>query len=78
MKQRSEYFKKILTNEYQRRLQQTGKYSFRAFAHSLEIDPSSLHDIMKGERKVGEKVIRKLGEKIGMTLAEVEELLAKK
>ncbi|WP_413575502.1 hypothetical protein ACLVWU_14265 [Bdellovibrio sp. HCB290] len=75
MTNRSELFRARLQTEFQNRVKAHGKYSFRAFAHSLKIDPSSLHDIMKGERKVGEKIIRRLGECIGMSLEEIEQVL---
>ncbi|WP_413582338.1 hypothetical protein [Bdellovibrio sp. HCB288] len=75
MTKRSELFRAKLQDEFQKRVATHRKYSFRAFAHSLKMDPSSLHDIMKGERAVGEILIRRLGEKIGMTLEETERLL---
>lgn len=76
MKTRAELIKNLLQAEYEKRLKKQGKYPLRAFAQSLGIDASNLHAIMKGERKAGAKVIRRLGEKIGLSAEEIDSLLA--
>ena len=76
MKARANLFRIALQTEFIRRQNEHGKYPLRAFAQSLEMDPSSLHDLMKGERKAGAKPIRRLGEKIGLSDNQIEALLA--
>lgn len=78
MKTRAELFRAQLQIEFEKRQSQKGKYPMRAFAQSLEIDPSSLHDILSGERKAGPRLIRRLGLKIGLTEKEIEEILVHK
>jgi plasmid maintenance system antidote protein VapI len=78
MRTASESFKEHLNLEYQKRVVEHGKYSLRAFAHSLGIDAPSLHHIMKGERRVGPKLIRRLGEKLGLSAEVIKAMVDRK
>jgi plasmid maintenance system antidote protein VapI len=78
MKNRSELFRAQLQIEFEKRQNKKGKYPMRAFAQSLGIDASSLHNIMSGERRAGPQLIRRLGLIIGLTEKELEEILEHK
>lgn len=59
-------FRAFLRAELLRRLKSNPHYSMRAFARTLDYDVSSVSKMLKGKRKIGPKLIRKLGSKIGL------------
>jgi transcriptional regulator with XRE-family HTH domain len=56
----------FLQHEYQRRLQQNARYSLRAFALHLEVDPSLLSKVFKGERRPGKKMCQQIEDRLGL------------
>lgn len=55
-----ELVRTYLKNEYSRRVLNNRRYSLRAFARSLKIDPSTLSQIMRGKRPVTQERAREL------------------
>ncbi|MGZ8853044.1 MAG: helix-turn-helix domain-containing protein, partial [Thermoanaerobaculia bacterium] len=52
------------------------RYSLRAFARSLQIDHSTLSQIVRGRRRVTTRAIRSLGVRLRMTPMQVAESCA--
>lgn len=69
-------FKEILRREFERRRQLNARYSVRSFARFLEIDFSTLTKVLKGQRKLSDKSIIKIGQKLNMTPSRIEIYLA--
>lgn len=61
-------FRILLQNEFSRRCQSNPRYSVRAFARDVELDPSSISQILSGSRRVSEKMRLKIANKIGLDL----------
>jgi len=53
-------FKSYLKNELDVRIARNPKYSLRAFAKQLQIEPSSLSKLLRGERKFSEQMVIRL------------------
>ena len=66
------YFKDFLGAELDRRKQKNPRYSLRAFARFLDCDFSTLAKILKGERKMGQRVIKKLSAHFNITDEQLE------
>lgn len=58
-------FRVWLQDEYSRRCRTNSSYSLRAFAKQLGFDSSTLSQILSGKRKVSDKTVQKVTEKIG-------------
>lgn len=65
-----------LTQELAARCKRNPKYSLRAFAHALAMDPSTLAKVLTGKRALGPLAVRRLGEKLGLSPAELERFAA--
>lgn len=65
-------FRSYLMQAYWIRSRRNHRYSFRAFAKDLEIDVSSLRKIINGKRRLGKKVMLKLGTNLGLNQSELE------
>lgn len=65
-------FKEYLIHEFNSRKQKNPRYSLRAFAGFLEIDSSRLSKIFRGKRPIKEKLMKKLGERLGLTPVEID------
>lgn len=65
-------FRHRLAEELAKRCASNARYSLRAFAKMLEIDHSSLSQILRGRRALTEATIRKLGTKLRLTEREIE------
>lgn len=61
-----------LQNEYTNRCKRNSRYSIRAFASFLEIDSSSLSQILSGKRKISQKTLDRFTEKLGKPEIEIE------
>jgi len=61
-----------LKEEWRVRQKKNPSYSQRAFARSLNLDPSDLNKMMKGTRLPGRKVAGAIGQKLGWPAAETE------
>ncbi|MES2769587.1 MAG: TIGR02147 family protein [Bdellovibrionota bacterium] len=60
------YFKIWLQEEFTRRCRVNSRYSLRAFAKSLALDPSTVSQMLSGKRKVSQSMLEKIESKIGM------------
>ncbi len=55
-----------LSDEFARRCRVNNRYSIRAFARQLDIDQSTLTQMLNGKRKVSDKMVNTLEKKIGV------------
>ncbi len=60
----------VLQNELVRRIKDNPRYSLRAFARSLEIDPSLLSKVLNGKRGASRKVFERLVTHLGLSGSE--------
>lgn len=58
-------FRNALNDEFLRRTKKNPRFSIRAFSQQLEIEPSSLAQILGGKRKLTQKMCNRLGTKLG-------------
>jgi uncharacterized protein (TIGR02147 family) len=58
-------FKKALSDELAKRSKKNPSYSIRSFAQFLEIESSSLAQILAGKRKLTDKMCQRLGARLG-------------
>lgn len=61
-------FRLFLQQEFVSRCRKNPRYSLRAFAKSLSIEPSPLSAILRGKRPITEKMKKRLGLAIGIPL----------
>jgi uncharacterized protein (TIGR02147 family) len=76
-------FRDLLKNELIQRINKNKKYSLRAFAKNIEIDPSLLSKILREQRPISIKLIEKIGPKLNLNPQEIDwfrqlELVAQK
>ncbi len=57
----------LLKHELRKRIDKNSSYSLRAFSKFLEIDASRFSKILKGERPVNDKLIKKICNKLNVT-----------
>lgn len=69
-----ENFIRFLSGELERRQEANPSYSLRAFANFLEIHFSNLSKIIKGQLRVGPKLVNRVGEKLGLNEEEITRL----
>jgi hypothetical protein len=69
-------FTDLVKREFDRRRANNPRYSLRAFARSLQIDHSTLSQIVRGRRRVTTRAIRSLGARLRMTPMQVAESCA--
>jgi hypothetical protein len=62
----------ILQAELQRRRARNPSYSLRAFANSLNTHHTTLSRILQSRGRLTPRTIRRLGERIGLTAAEID------
>ena len=72
----SSSFRWRLQSELARRCALNSQYSLRSLAQSLDIDHSTLSQILRGKRKLTEIAIKKLGSKMKLSSEEIESYLA--
>ncbi len=65
-------FKNFLENEFLLRCKKNPHYSLRAYANYLEIDHSTLSQMIRGKRKITVKMQQKLGFKLGLTPSDLK------
>jgi uncharacterized protein (TIGR02147 family) len=68
-------FRLILQQEFVKRCQKNPRYSLRAFAKSLSIEPSPLSAILRGKRPLTDKMTNRLGLALGLGLDEVSKFV---
>jgi plasmid maintenance system antidote protein VapI len=59
------HFRNAMNDEFLRRTKINSRFSIRAFSQQLEIEPSSLAQILGGKRKLTQKMCERLGPKLG-------------
>lgn len=57
------------------RCRRNPSYSLRAFAASLDLDPSTLSKILRGKRSIGRKFILQVGPKVGLNQQEINSFI---
>jgi hypothetical protein len=72
----NEQFKKAIQSEFSKRVKKNSSYSVRAFAQFLEIEPSSLAQILNGKRKLTDKMCVRLATRLNFSPLKVRSLLA--
>lgn len=65
-------FRQVLVRELARRCDVNPRYSLRAFAAALEVDHSTLSQLLRDRRAMTERTIRMLGPKVGLSDWEIE------
>ena len=65
----------ILKSEFARSKARNRSYSLRSYSRDLGVDASNLSKILSYQKPLGAVLKRKLGKKVGLTDAEVDELL---
>lgn len=71
----TESFKTYLQNELVRRCNQNSSYSLRAFARSLDIEPSALSQILRGKRKLSSKMTSRLAHVLDLSPIRVKNFI---
>lgn len=64
-------FRILLHGEFERRRARNPRYSLRAFARQLATDHSAISRILKDGRRLTPTRVRALGERLGLTVAEI-------
>jgi transcriptional regulator with XRE-family HTH domain len=62
----------LLQDEFERRRARNARYSLRAFARGLDIDHSTLSQMMRGKRTIPDRTLEKLAKQLGVTRDELE------
>lgn len=65
-------FRVYLQNEFIRRCRLNSRYSLRAFARQLKLESSALSKILRGRRKVSQKMHDQLGLSLGLSRKEIQ------
>lgn len=71
MNERSD-FREYLNDVWKQRQRKNPRFSLRSFARFLEIDNSRLSKILKGSRPLPSELIDHLGQRLGLSLKEIE------
>tara|TARA_B100001248_G_scaffold251745_2_gene227202 strand:- start:23428 stop:24207 length:780 start_codon:yes stop_codon:yes gene_type:complete len=67
-------FQKFLEQEYLKRLGKNSSYSIRAFAKDININDSTLSQILRGKRNLSKKKQEEIGLKLGLSLAALRKI----
>jgi transcriptional regulator with XRE-family HTH domain len=73
---RSRSFRTFLQSQFDSRRRRNPRYSLRAFARDLEIDHSTLSQILRGRRSVTNDMVERIGERIGLSRELIEGYMA--
>jgi transcriptional regulator with XRE-family HTH domain len=60
-------FRLWLQKQFTERCKRNPRYSLRAFAKNLDVDPSTLSQVLSGKRKISNKIIQSYCEKLSAT-----------
>lgn len=69
----SKTFRELLQQELLKRCKANPRYSLRAFANFLGIESSRLSKILRGERPANTVIVEKLGQKLNLSLKQIED-----
>lgn len=75
MSLRSSEFKSFLQEELVLRCQRNPAYSLRSFAQSIGLSPSFLSKILNGQRRVTERVFRKVATNLNLEVTQINSFL---
>jgi transcriptional regulator with XRE-family HTH domain len=70
-------FHTLLSEEFERRRRGNWRYSLRSFARALNVDHSTLSQLLRGRRRVTPAIIRTLGERLALAPAQIDESCAR-
>jgi uncharacterized protein (TIGR02147 family) len=70
-------FRKALSDELVKRSKKNPQYSIRSFAQQLQIESSSLSQILSGKRKLTDKMCQRLGLRLGFSPIKMRTLTRK-
>lgn len=73
--QNTEAFKQFLQDELLRRAKKNPRFSIRAFARQLAVEPSSLAQILSGKRPLTERMCARIADKLSLRPSRVRSLL---
>jgi uncharacterized protein (TIGR02147 family) len=65
-------FRLFLQTELARRCAGNAQYSLRSFAHQLNVDHSTLSQLLRGKRSITRRMVEKIGNRLGLKAAEIE------
>lgn len=65
-------FRELLRRELAARCNRNPRYSLRAFANFLDVDHATLSQLLRGKRTLTQPMIRRLGGRIGLELAQID------
>lgn len=74
MKFQAQSFRGLLQEELLRRCRDNPGYSLRSFATTLQVSPSSLSRMLRGEREISTEMKSRLGKRLGIPPHRLEEL----
>lgn len=69
-------FRDYMLRELAARCKRNPKYSLRAFAKALEMDPSTLAKLLNGKRPLGRRAITGIGTKLGLRPLELDQFVS--
>jgi len=69
-------FRAILTAELDRRRAANRRYSLRSFARDLDVDHSTLSQILRGKRRLTGRIVRAFGPRLRLAPPEIAALCA--
>lgn len=67
-------FVKLLNEVFQKRIARNPKYSLRAFARDLNLEPSLLSKILRNHYPINESMLRRVATSLDYSYAEIEKL----
>lgn len=70
-------FRFVLQDEFLKRKNRNHTYSLRAFARQVGVGVPTISEILNGKRPVTEKMVKKLGQAIGLGPSKIQDLLFK-
>ncbi len=72
----TEVIKNLVQEEFLRRVKSNKNYSLRSYAKSLDVDPSLLCKLFKGQRTLSSKMAMKLSHSLGLSTSEAKQRMA--
>jgi len=65
-------FRSFLQNELEKRCKKNPRFSLRAFARTLEVEPSALSKILHGKRALTPKMLMRMASQLGLPTQDIE------
>jgi plasmid maintenance system antidote protein VapI len=70
-------FRSFLQDELDKRCKKNPRFSLRAFARTLEVEPSALSKILHGKRALTPKMLMRMASQLGLPEQEIERFTSK-